>query len=294
MRRAAIATLAAAGLAVLAATIVPLASGGSASAAAPTASARCSKAEATAAVKQLGLSDPTVPNPVFKVLCGAFAGPGSEAMVVSLFGQANSGMTDWVALRWTGSAWEVLMKRHQAATLTAAGTDIREVVSIYGFGDPRCCPSGGAASRKWHWTGSNLVSGTWMLSAPTAKSRYGFLKTPSGNILCDYVRDQRGARVDCVVQSGLKPPGPRRHAGCTRDIVVALEETRPVDTWGSECPGEDAQETPYVGGSIAWILGYGESLSVGGVRCASAMTGLTCRNKSGHGFFLSREKWRSF
>jgi hypothetical protein len=31
-----------------------------------------------------------------------------------------------------------------------------------------------------------------------------------------------------------------------------------------------------------------------GIRCASATTGLTCRNTSGHGFFLSRERPRAF
>ena len=57
--------------------------------------------------------------------------------------------------------------------------------------------------------------------------------------------------------------------------------------------GEDAPETPYVGSGIAKVLGYGKTWSGGGIRCTSAETGLTCRNKSGHGFFLSREHWRS-
>jgi hypothetical protein len=42
------------------------------------------------------------------------------------------------------------------------------------------------------------------------------------------------------------------------------------------------------------VLGYGQTWSGGGLRCTSALTGLTCRNKSGHGFFLSRESWRMF
>jgi hypothetical protein len=42
------------------------------------------------------------------------------------------------------------------------------------------------------------------------------------------------------------------------------------------------------------VLGYGKTWSGGGLRCTSAFKGLTCRNKSGHGFFLSRAHWRSF
>jgi hypothetical protein len=41
-------------------------------------------------------------------------------------------------------------------------------------------------------------------------------------------------------------------------------------------------------------VAYGAKWSGGGVRCASAFNGLTCRNTSGRGFFLSRERWRSF
>ena len=41
-------------------------------------------------------------------------------------------------------------------------------------------------------------------------------------------------------------------------------------------------------------LAYGRSYSWRGIRCTSAATGLTCRNVSGHGFFLSRQRQRVF
>ncbi len=44
----------------------------------------------------------------------------------------------------------------------------------------------------------------------------------------------------------------------------------------------------------ARVLAYGTTWAGGGLRCASAETGLTCRNRDGHGFFLSRERWRAF
>jgi hypothetical protein len=40
------------------------------------------------------------------------------------------------------------------------------------------------------------------------------------------------------------------------------------------------------------VLGYGKAWKGGGLRCVSAFTGLTCKNKNGHGFYLSRRRWR--
>ena len=41
-------------------------------------------------------------------------------------------------------------------------------------------------------------------------------------------------------------------------------------------------------------LAYGDRWSGFGVVCASRITGITCTNAAGHGFFLSRESWRTF
>ncbi len=42
------------------------------------------------------------------------------------------------------------------------------------------------------------------------------------------------------------------------------------------------------------VLGYGETWSLGSISCSSDMNGLTCRNKEGHGFFLSRKSQAVF
>jgi hypothetical protein len=61
------------------------------------------------------------------------------------------------------------------------------------------------------------------------------------------------------------------------------------------CPGDDEGDAgPLAFEQVARVLAYGRTLRVGGIRCTSAVTGLTCRNRSGHGFFLSRERWRKF
>lgn len=41
-------------------------------------------------------------------------------------------------------------------------------------------------------------------------------------------------------------------------------------------------------------LAYGRSWRRLGISCSSRSDGLTCRNRSGHGFFLSRERQRIF
>jgi hypothetical protein len=265
------------------------------------ASGRCSKAEAIEAVRRLGLRDVSATYPVYKVLCGPFAGAGSRVMVASISGDGNIGMLYWAVFRWSGSKWQLLMKQRQAAILTAAGSDIRESVSIYRVGDPRCCPSGGTKARTWHWNGSRFVASAWKEKTPGAPAttgtfKYGYFKTPSGNIQCDYgYGGQAQAYVRCGIKSGLKPAPPSRGAGCIQAPWVSLGVTGRVRVGPSTCPGEDAPDAgPFAGAGVGRVLGYGKTWSGGGLRCTSAITGLTCRNKSGHGFFLSREHWRAF
>jgi hypothetical protein len=44
----------------------------------------------------------------------------------------------------------------------------------------------------------------------------------------------------------------------------------------------------------ARVLRYGQRWQGGAFSCMSRRTGLTCRNRSRHGFFLSRTSWRVF
>jgi hypothetical protein len=41
-------------------------------------------------------------------------------------------------------------------------------------------------------------------------------------------------------------------------------------------------------------IAYGRSWHRGPFTCRSAQSGMTCINSAGHGFFLSRQAWRSF
>jgi hypothetical protein len=47
--------------------------------------------------------------------------------------------------------------------------------------------------------------------------------------------------------------------------------------------------------SSARALAYGTATSFQGFRCASSTTGMTCTDqRTGHGFFISRQGYRSF
>jgi hypothetical protein len=236
-----------------------------------TAAATCSKVEALAAVKRLRLGQPELTNPVYKVLCGAFAGPASKTMVVSLMGAGSAGMIDWVVFGWTGSEWQLLLRRHQAALLSAAGSDIRETVSSFRPGDSRCCPSGGTRSRIWHWNGTSFMAGPWKQATkaePEGRSFY----SPSRGIDCGMV-DNKGLRA--VICQTLRPP-----QKVTMDARGRLEICR-----GSEARcklGNAGEDVP--------VLAYGRQVTVGRFRCLSLRSGVRCTLiQTGRGFLINRQ-----
>jgi hypothetical protein len=276
---------------------VVLAAGAFASRGGSAASADCSKAEATAIVKRLrlGYAD-YLPNPVYQVICGAFMGPRSQTMVALLAsGGASNPFGGWAVFRLVRGAWQLVMERTGGGRITAAGPDLRETVSVLREGDSRCCPSGGTKARIWHWSGTRFTAGPWKQMTPADTYLSGHFKTPSANIVCGYYifigSRASDSNVGCVIKSGLRPAPPRRpcqDGGYAGDRVY-LSPTGHVKV--PSCAGDPGA---LVAERDARVLGYGKTWSGGGLSCASAVTGLTCRNKSGHGFFLSRAQWRAF
>jgi hypothetical protein len=129
-------------------------------------------------------------------------------------------------------------------------------------------------------------------SAPSAKD--GYFKTPSGNIVCYHSpgpRDRPVAQIGCGIRSGLKPPVRRRQC---RDGDFVHDRVFMFATGRVQVPSCAGDPGALVGLRFARVLAYGKTWSGGGLSCRSAVTGLTCRNKSGHGFFLSRDRWRRF
>lgn len=271
------------------------------------ASPDCSKATARQLVERNNLNHFALPDPVRQVLCGTFTGLGSNAMAVTIGAPTCWPIQHWAVFRLTEGVWRLVLNQpaYLVPPLVAVGSDIRETTAAHRPGDPRCFPSGGTRARIWHWYGSRLVAGPWKqvkagtAAPPAAGGTSGYFKTPSTNVVCGY-RLYTGSSattsfVGCRIKSGLKPPPPGTKPGCFSRNEVAIAATGRTSTGRSICPGEpEGDAGVFVFESQARVLGYGKTWSGGGLRCTSAVIGLTCRNNGGHGFFLSRERWRAF
>ncbi len=129
--------------------------------------------------------------------------------------------------------------------------------------------------------GAALAS--WLSFAGSAQAGPTFVTflTPSGNIGCGYSTGFGPRSLRCDIASGLKPR-PSRPPDCKDlnwgDSYTMNVNGRVIVT----CHGD----TAIIKGSK--VIGYGETWSRGGFVCLSRSIGLRCKNRSGHGFFLSR------
>jgi hypothetical protein len=108
---------------------------------------------------------------------------------------------------------------------------------------------------------------------------------PSRNIGCGFVpaSSSSPAYLRCDILSGLRPV-PRRH--CMLDWTGLLLGT---STRGqANCAGDTIYSRS------AATLRYGQTWRRGPFSCTSRRTGVTCRSAAGHGFFLTRGRWRVF
>ncbi len=125
--------------------------------------------------------------------------------------------------------------------------------------------------------------------AAAAAATYVTFRTPSGNIACGYSSafDSVPAGLRCDVASSLRNPVPKRPRRCDLDFgdsIAIGRRGRPVLL----CHGDTVRD-PH-----ARVLAYGQTWRRDGFTCRSQPVGLRCSNPSGHGFFLSRERWYTF
>jgi hypothetical protein len=130
--------------------------------------------------------------------------------------------------------------------------------------------------------GVAACAGAAPLGAARASALQRFFQTPSGNIACEVDEDAAvgsfaGRRtLFCVVFSASS-------SGRGQRTWLMTTTGRAHVTW---IVANIATETP--------TLAYGRSWSFKGFSCRSRRVGLTCSNRSGHGFFLSRQHQRIF
>ncbi|HSD81308.1 MAG TPA: DUF6636 domain-containing protein [Solirubrobacteraceae bacterium] len=116
-------------------------------------------------------------------------------------------------------------------------------------------------------------------------------RSPSGNIKCHYD------------PSGLGSRGPLRLVRCSldhADYAMTLQRRCEAGDWHGFtltptrkpllfCPGGAS------GDRITYTtLAYGRSWRRGPFTCTSRVTGVTCRNGTGHGLFVSRQAYRTW
>ena len=121
-----------------------------------------------------------------------------------------------------------------------------------------------------------------LTSAAALGGREAFVtfQMPSKNISCGYLSGSGPTFLRCDIRSGLKPE-PR--GACDLDwtgISMGGGMARPT------CAGDTVADPK------APVLPYGATWRRGPFTCLSSRIGLSCANRAGHGFFLSKESWR--
>jgi hypothetical protein len=117
-----------------------------------------------------------------------------------------------------------------------------------------------------------------LLVPASASAKFVFFQTPSHNIGCLY--SSSPASLRCDIRSGLKPP-PSKPKGCTVDWTGGYQ-VGPTGRAQKVCAGDTVLSPG------ARVVRYGTIWRGGAFTCRSSTSGLRCRNRSGHGFFLSR------
>jgi hypothetical protein len=126
----------------------------------------------------------------------------------------------------------------------------------------------------------------FIFATPAAAQDYTAFQSPTGNIHCAiFTGDYAGARCD-VLQ--LNPSYTKRPADCDLDYGSAFY-IGPRDRMGEVgCVGDTVADPQSA------VLGYGGSISLGGITCTSAQSGMTCVNAAGHGFRVARSRQSVF
>ena len=123
--------------------------------------------------------------------------------------------------------------------------------------------------------GTLLVVAAVAASSAAASPQKGYFtfRTPDRKIECGaFIAGKYSeSLLRCDIRTGLKPkvtlelrPKGRALIGCVSDAIAPIKQ----------------------------VLRYGQTFRKGPFTCKLARTGLTCKNKSKHGFFLSKKLWR--
>jgi hypothetical protein len=125
-----------------------------------------------------------------------------------------------------------------------------------------------------------------LCAAPALADDYIGFQSPTGNIHCALYQFDEGGGARCDLAE-MTPTYTKRPAGCDLDWGNAFE----VGATGKgvlACVGDTVWDPRSA------VLPYGEAVSLGGISCVSAKTGVTCTNAEGHGFSVAKAKQKLF
>ena len=126
----------------------------------------------------------------------------------------------------------------------------------------------------------------WLSAAPAAADDYLAFHAPSGNIQCMIATgDDPEARCDIMEVISAIPARPK---DCDLDYGHALG-IGAQDMRGTRICAGDTVADPN-----GLVLAYGEHQAIGGFRCTSQTTGMTCTNPAGHGFTIAKRAQKLF
>src|ERR1044072_5186872 len=117
--------------------------------------------------------------------------------------------------------------------------------------------------------------------AAPAATTFRFFHSPSRNIDCVISADE--ARCDLRAHSFRAPPRPK---SCDLEWGSVVAVGKASRRGGFACVGDTARDPK------ATTLPYGKTIRAGGMRCTSRTDGMRCANRRGHGFLVSRSKYR--
>jgi len=123
------------------------------------------------------------------------------------------------------------------------------------------------------------------LGSASAQDDEGF-RSPTGNIHCLFFRIDGVASLRCDIQQ-ITNRLPQPPADCDLDWGTAFAMDADSRHAGRICHGDT------VVGRYP-ILAYGQMWSRNGFACRSSQTGMSCRNRRGAGFDLSRSSQKLY
>lgn len=130
------------------------------------------------------------------------------------------------------------------------------------------------------------IFAAFALASPAFADDYIGFQSPTGNIHCAMYIFDGSAEARCDLRE-YTPSYTRRPAGCDLDWGMAFA----VGATGKgvlACVGDTVQDRGNP------VLPYGEAVSLGGISCVSAKTGMTCTNAEGHGFSVAKARQKLY